>query len=65
MNILATLLKVFGASLALSLGIKYVAPSLHISPTFGNALIGVSLPPLVMVFLLLWLGRKSSLSLRE
>jgi len=46
------LLKLLGGTLALSLGIKYLAPSLAIAPTTGNAIAMITLPPLFLAILL-------------
>jgi len=55
-NSLGLILKVLGFSLTLSLILKYIGPFLALQPTTFNALIGISLTPLVIV-ILLW--RKS------
>jgi hypothetical protein len=48
MDITIFILKVFALSLSISLGIKYLMPSLAIAPTDTNALIAVLSPTLIM-----------------
>jgi hypothetical protein len=50
-------------SLLISLAIKYGGPALEIEPTALNALFGITVPPLIIAFVLIWqmgLGRKST-----
>jgi glucose-6-phosphate-specific signal transduction histidine kinase len=54
MNIASFILKVLLLSTGLSLGIKYLAPSLNIPATSANALIAVFLPTVVMAIVLGW-----------
>jgi hypothetical protein len=45
------------------LAIKYGGPALEIEPTDLNALISITVPPLIIAFVLIWqmgLGRKST-----
>lgn len=53
MDIALFIFKVFLASLALSIAIKYGAPFLNVSPTSSNALIAVILPPITVAIALL------------
>ncbi|TVQ54440.1 MAG: hypothetical protein EA366_11930 [Spirulina sp. DLM2.Bin59] len=46
------LLKLLGGTLALSLGIKYLAPALAIAPTRVNAIAMITLPPLLLAMVL-------------
>jgi hypothetical protein len=55
------ILKLLLISAALSVAIKYLAPSLHIPATSTNALIAILLPSLVMAILLLWRGQQRPL----
>ncbi|MGI0490521.1 hypothetical protein ACN4EG_01815 [Alkalinema pantanalense CENA528] len=48
MNHFGTVLKVLAASIVITLGIKYIAPSITIAPTPMNALIAVLLPTVVV-----------------
>jgi uncharacterized MnhB-related membrane protein len=51
---LGLILKLLLLSGAISIGIKYAVPLLSIPATATNALIGVCLPPAVMLAVLLW-----------
>jgi membrane protein implicated in regulation of membrane protease activity len=51
---LGLILKLLLLSGAISIGIKYAVPLLSIPATATNALIGVFLPPAVMLAVLLW-----------
>lgn len=46
------LLKLLGGTLALSLGIKYLAPALAIAPSEGNAIAMITVPPLLLAIIL-------------
>jgi hypothetical protein len=48
------ILKVFLVSLGLSLLIKYSGKFVSVAPTTTNALIGISIIPLLMIFILGW-----------
>jgi hypothetical protein len=55
------ILKLLLLSAALSIAIKYLAPSLNIPATSTNALIAIALPSIVMAILLLWRGQQRPL----
>ncbi|PSO54778.1 MAG: hypothetical protein BRC34_06215 [Cyanobacteria bacterium QH_1_48_107] len=60
MNIqLGFILEVLIFSAGLSILIKYGGPSLSIPPSFLNALIAISLPPLMLLCILLWRLKKN------
>jgi hypothetical protein len=48
----ALLIKLLGASIAITLAIKYLAPYAAIAATDQNALIGIFLPTVVMAIVL-------------
>jgi hypothetical protein len=52
MNQSLLLIKLLGASMAITLGIKYLAPYAAIQATPQNALIGIFLPTVVMAIVL-------------
>ena len=63
MKVVGFITKVLLVSLLVSLAIKYGGPNLKIEPTSLNALFGITVPPLIIAFLLIWqmgLGRKST-----
>jgi hypothetical protein len=63
MKVVGFITQVLLVSLLISLAIKYGGPVLEIEPTALNALLGITVPPLIIAFLLIWqtgLGRKST-----
>lgn len=57
---LELILKVFLLSGTLSVLIKYGGPWLQFTPTNLNALIAISLPPLVVLSMLIWRNSSNS-----
>ena len=51
--------KVFAIALAIALLIKYICVDLPIPPSSTNALIGVFIPPGVMILLLFWRSKQN------
>lgn len=63
MKVVGFITQVLLVSLLISLAIKYGGPALEIEPTALNALISITVPPLIIAFVLIWqtgLGRKST-----
>lgn len=55
------IIKLLLISTALSVAIKYLAPSLHIPVTSTNVLVAIFLPSIVLAILLLWRGQRRPL----
>jgi hypothetical protein len=51
--------KVFAIALVIALLIKYICVNLPIPPSSTNALIGVFLPPGIMILLLSWRSKQN------
>ncbi len=63
-NQIGFLSKVLGLSAVVSIIIKYGGQAVEITPTTFNAIVGISIPPLLMIFALVWrLGNQSSIDL--
>ncbi|MBW4525613.1 MAG: hypothetical protein KME18_10510 [Phormidium tanganyikae FI6-MK23] len=60
LDTLSVILKVMGASLVLSIAIKYLAPLAEIEPTTVNVLFAVLSPSLILAIVLLLSSRNSN-----